>query len=586
MEQWFLTNKKADFKGIGERFHIDQVTARIIRNRDIIEDAEIRKFLSGTVEDCYDPLSMKDMDLLTDILCVKIAENAAIRVIGDYDIDGVMSSYILVTALRRCGANVSVQIPDRMKDGYGLNQNLIDEAEQADVDTILTCDNGIAAIEEIAYAKQFGMTVLVTDHHEIPYTETNGVREYLRSEADAIVNPHQKECPYPYKELCGAAVAWKMVCVLYQKLGIPEQESLEFLENVAFATVGDVMELTDENRILVREGLKRIHHTKNVGMRALIAQCGLEPEEIEAYHFGFVIGPCINASGRLDTAKRALSLLLETDEKKAVQTANELVVLNAERKDMTAEGVENARKICEEEGYDKDKVIVLYLPEVHESIAGIIAGRIREAYYRPVFVLTKSEEGVKGSGRSIEGYSMYDEMCKCSELFTRFGGHPMAAGLSMNESDVAVFRKRINELAELSDEELTPKVKIDVPMPMDYVTKDLVREFSLLQPFGKGNPKPVFADRNVRISRMWTVGKTRKIWKMTLITQSGRPVPGIYFGDPDQFMDDISTWFGADELDAAMHGRSNAITLSIVYFPKINSYRGEESLQFEIQYYQ
>lgn len=586
MEQWFLTNKKADFKGIGERFHIDQVTARIIRNRDIIEDAEIRKFLSGTVEDCYDPLSMKDMDLLTDILCVKIAENAAIRVIGDYDIDGVMSSYILVTALRRCGANVSVQIPDRMKDGYGLNRNLIDEAEQADVDTILTCDNGIAAIEEIAYAKQFGMTVLVTDHHEIPYTETNGVREYLRSEADAIVNPHQKECPYPYKELCGAAVAWKMVCVLYQKLGIPEQESLEFLENVAFATVGDVMELTDENRILVREGLKRIHHTKNVGMRALIAQCGLEPEEIEAYHFGFVIGPCINASGRLDTAKRALSLLLETDEKKAVQTANELVVLNAERKDMTAEGVENARKICEEEGYDKDKVIVLYLPEVHESIAGIIAGRIREAYYRPVFVLTKSEEGVKGSGRSIEGYSMYDEMCKCSELFTRFGGHPMAAGLSMNESDVDVFRKRINELAELSDEELTPKVKIDVPMPMDYVTKDLVREFSLLQPFGKGNPKPVFADRNVRISRMWTVGKTRKIWKMTLLTQSGRPVSGIYFGDPDQFMDDISTRFGADELDAAMHGRSNAITLSIVYFPKINSYRGEESLQFEIQYYQ
>ncbi|MCI5517427.1 MAG: single-stranded-DNA-specific exonuclease RecJ [Roseburia sp.] len=586
MEQWFLTNKKADFKGIGERFHIDQVTARIIRNRDIIEDADIRKFLSGTVEDCYDPLSMKDMDLLTDILCVKIAENAAIRVIGDYDIDGVMSSYILVTALRRCGANVSVQIPDRMKDGYGLNRNLIDEAEQAGVDTILTCDNGIAAIEEIAYAKQFGMTVLVTDHHEIPYTEINGVREYLTSEADAIVNPHQKECPYPYKELCGAAVAWKMVCVLYQKLGIPEKESLDFLENVAFATVGDVMELTDENRILVREGLKWIHHTKNVGMRALIAQCGLEPEEIEVYHFGFVIGPCINASGRLDTAKRALSLLLETDEKKAVQTANELVVLNAERKDMTAEGVENARKICEEEGYSKDKVIVLYLPEVHESIAGIIAGRIREAYYRPVFVLTKSEEGVKGSGRSIEGYSMYEEMCKCSELFTRFGGHPMAAGLSMNESDVDVFRKRINELAELPEEDLIPKVKIDVPMPMDYVTKDLVREFSLLQPFGKGNPKPVFADRNVRISRMWTVGKTRKIWKMTLITQSGRPVPGIYFGDPDQFMDDISNRFGADELDAAMHGRSNAITLSIVYFPKINSYRGEESLQFEIQYYQ
>lgn len=585
MEQWFLTNKKADFKGIGDRFHIDQVTARIIRNRDIIEDTDIRKFLSGTVEDCYDPLSMKDMDLLTDILCVKIAENASIRVIGDYDIDGVMSSYILVTALRRCGANVSAQIPDRMKDGYGLNRNLIDEAEQAGIDTILTCDNGIAAIEEIAYAKQLGMTVLVTDHHEIPYTENDGVREYIRSEADAIVNPHQRECKYPYKELCGAAVAWKMVCVLYHKLGVPETESLDFLENVAFATVGDVMELTDENRILVREGIKRIHHTKNIGMKALIAQCGLEPEEIEAYHFGFVIGPCINASGRLDTAQRALRLLLEKDEQAAVQTANELVTLNAERKDMTAEGVETAMQLCEKEGYKKDKVLVLYLPDVHESIAGIIAGRIREAYYRPVFVLTKSEDGVKGSGRSIEGYSMYEEMCKCREFFTKFGGHPMAAGLSMDESLVDSFRKRINELAELSEEDLVPKVKIDVPMPMDYVTKDLVREFTLLQPFGKGNPKPVFADRSVGISRMWTVGKTRKIWKMTLVTQSGRPVSGIYFGDPEQFMDDIRTRFGEEQLDAAMHGKENEIHISIVYYPKINSYRGEESLQFEIQYY-
>lgn len=585
MQQWFEIQKGADFGAIGRRYGINPVTARIIRNREVTEDEDIRRFLFGTVEDLYDPMLMKDVDLLTDLLCVKITEQAKIRVIGDYDIDGVMSSYIFVTALKRCGADVSVQIPDRMKDGYGLNRHLIGQAKADGIDTILTCDNGIAAIDEIAYAEELGMTVLVTDHHEIPYVEEDGVRVYRKVCADAVVNPHQKDCTYPYKNLCGAGVAWKVVCVLYRKLGIPQEETLDFLENAAFATVGDVMDLTDENRILVKEGLKRIHNTKNTGMRALISQCGLKPEEISAYHFGFVLGPCINASGRLETAKLALSLLLEQDEKEAEQIARELVDLNERRKEMTASGVEEAKQLYEEYGYEKDRVLVLYLPDVHESIAGIIAGRIRECYYRPVFVLTDAEDGVKGSGRSIESYSMYEQMCRCQELFTKFGGHPMAAGLSLPKENVELFRKRINELCTLSDKELIPKIRIDVPMPMDYVSMDLVREFALLEPFGKGNAKPVFADRGIRIKRLYSVGKMRRIWKMTLVTAGGNEVSGIYFGDPEEFLSDLTEGFGSQAVEDALRGADNPILLSVIYYPRINTYRMEESLQFEIQYY-
>lgn len=585
MQQWFEIQKGADFGAIGRRYGINPVTARIIRNREVTEDEDIRRFLFGTVEDLYDPMLMKDMDLLTDLLCVKITEQAKIRVIGDYDIDGVMSSYIFVTALKRCGADVSVQIPDRMKDGYGLNRHLIGQAKADGIDTILTCDNGIAAIDEIAYAEELGMTVLVTDHHEIPYVEEDGVRVYRKVCADAVVNPHQKDCSYPYKNLCGAGVAWKVVCVLYRKLGIPQEEALDFLENAAFATVGDVMDLTDENRILVKEGLKRIHNTKNTGMRALISQCGLKPEEISAYHFGFVLGPCINASGRLETAKLALSLLLEQDEKEAEQIARELVDLNERRKEMTASGVEEAKQLYEEYGYEKDRVLVLYLPDVHESIAGIIAGRIRECYYRPVFVLTDAEDGVKGSGRSIEDYSMYEQMCRCQELFTKFGGHPMAAGLSLPKENVELFRQRINELCTLSDKELIPKIRIDVPMPMDYVSMDLVREFALLEPFGKGNAKPVFADRGIRMKRLYSVGKMRRIWKMTLVTAGGNEVSGIYFGDPEEFLSDLTEGFGSQAVEDALRGADNPILLSVIYYPRINTYRMEESLQFEIQYY-
>lgn len=586
MQQWLVINKKADFKAIGEKYHIDQVTARIIRNRDVVEEEDIRMYLRGDIRDLHNPHLLKDADKLAEILVHKIRDKKTIRIIGDYDIDGVMSTYILKTALERCGAVVSIRIPDRIHDGYGLNIKLIDKAHEDGIDTILTCDNGIAAINEIAHARELGMTVLVTDHHEIPFEDIDGERRYKRSEAHAIVNPHQIECAYPYKNLCGAAVAWKVVCLLYESLGISFEEAEEFLENVAFATVGDIMSLTGENRIIVKEGIKRIHRTTNVGMRALIAQCGLEREQIDAFHFGFVLGPCINASGRLDTAKRAIELFFQTDYDRAAAVANELVVLNTERKDLTKAGVEDAIAFCEEHGCDKDNVLVIYLPNVHESIAGIIAGRIREKYYKPVFVLTKSEDGVKGSGRSIEEYSMYEEMCKCQDLFTKFGGHPMAAGLSLPEENIAIFRERINALATLTEADLTPKVRIDVPMPLDYVTRELVHELGILAPFGKDNAKPVFADKDISIKRLMIMGKNRNVIKLSMITANGTPATGIYFGDVEGFLTYIENKFGKEQLEAAKNGIPNNIRLALVYFPKINSFRGVDELQFEIQLFQ
>lgn len=585
MQQWMVINKGADFKGIGNKFHIDPVTARIIRNREVIGDEEIQSFLAGTLQELPDVHLMQDLDLLVEVLDEKIKEKAKIRIIGDYDIDGVTSSYILYCALTRCGAIVDVAIPNRITDGYGLNRNLITEAFESGVDTILTCDNGIAAIEEIAYAKEMGMTVLVTDHHEIPFKDVDGERIYLRSEADAVVNPHQKTCAFPYKNLCGAGVAWAVIVALYEKDGIEQIEAEDLLEFVAFATVGDIMSLTGLNRILVREGLKRIHHTTNIGMRALISQCGLLPEQIDTYHFGFVLGPCINAAGRLDTARRALRLFISEKPEEAAEIADELVVLNEERKEMTRQGVEEAKQLVEEGGYENDPVLILYLPDVHESIAGIIAGRIREYYYRPTFILTKAEDGVKGSGRSTEEYSMYEQMCKCSDLLTKFGGHPMAAGLSLSEENVEAFRKQMNENCPFRAEEIVQTIHIDVPMPVDYVTNALVEEFSILAPFGKDNPKPVFADRNLKISRMWIIGKNQNVLRMTLISEQGRPLSAIYFGDIETMQTYLVEQYGKQEVEKAFHGRENSMQISIVYSPKINTYRDSETLQFEIQYY-
>lgn len=585
MEKWFVIQKGADFNKLAGQFHISPVTARIIRNRGVIGEKAVDRYLNGGLQDLYNPHLLKDADLLTDILIRKIKEQKSIRIIGDYDIDGVMSTYILHQGIRRCGGRVDTRIPDRVKDGYGINDRLIGQAKEAQIDTIITCDNGIAAIDEIAHAKALGMTVLVTDHHEIPYSEEGGKRIYKKSAADAIVNPKQKDCPYPYKELCGAAVAFKVIQLLYEKCSVPREEAWEFLENAAFATVGDVMDLTDENRILVKEGLKRIRHTKNKGMRALILQNKLEFDSINAYHFGFVLGPCINASGRLETAKIALSLFLQEDERKAAEIAAQLVELNAQRKDMTAEGVELAMEAVEK-GDVGEKVMVIYLPKVHESLAGIIAGRIREMYHRPTLVLTKSEEGVKGSGRSIEAYSMYEELCKCKEFFSKFGGHPMAAGISMAEKDIEAFRQKINVCCELTDEDFIPKIKIDVPVPAGYPDVSFVRELDLLEPFGKGNIKPQFADKNIGIEHMYIVGKNRNVLKLQLRTESGGRISAVYFGDVEKFLACYREKFGEPEVERALCGRENDIRMSIVYYPEIDAYQGRENVRLVIKNYQ
>lgn len=585
MEKWYEIKKGADFQAIAERFGISPVTARLIRNRGVIGDAAIDKYLNGTCRDLYDPHLLYESEKLVCILSEKIRQGRPIRIIGDYDIDGVMSTYILYQGITRCGGSVSCAIPDRMRDGYGINEHLIDAAYEEGMDTIITCDNGIAAINEIAHAKELGMTVLVTDHHEIPYVEEQGVRRYLRSAADAIVNPKQQECSYPYKGLCGATVAWKIIQLLYEKFCIDAEEAFAFLEFVAFATVGDVMELTDENRILVREGLKRLHRTANLGMRALILQNQLTPEQITSYHIGFVLGPCVNASGRLETAKIALNLFLQKNEMDAGKIAKELVELNAQRKSMTADGVELAKQIVDE-GTAGEKVLVIYLPGVHESLAGIIAGRIRESYHKPVFVLTDGEEGVKGSGRSTEAYSMYDEMCKCRECFSKFGGHPMAAGLSLPEENVDKFREKINACANLTEDDLIPKIKIDIPMPAAYADAGLIREFAVLEPFGKANIKPQFADKNLSITKAFVVGKNQNVLRLNLVTAAGEAVSAVYFGDIEAFKAYYAEKYGSAEVEKAFRGQINKLRIMIVYYPEINEYNGVESVQVIIRNYQ
>lgn len=579
MEKWIEIRKGGNFMEMAKKYGIDPLIARIIRNRDIIDEKEITEYLYGGKEALHNPHLLKDVDKAAGIIAEGIAEKKAMRIIGDYDIDGVNATYILLDGIRRCGGNVDAAIPDRMKDGYGINEHLIEQALSDGKELLITCDNGIAAINEINFAKEKGMTVVVTDHHEIPYRNTEQGKEFLRSNADAIVNPKQADCPYPCKGICGAVVAWKLVQVLYERMDIPVEEADIFIENAGFATVGDVMDLTGENRILVKLGLKALEHTKNPGMKALIAKNKLSDKPLSAYHIGFVLGPCINASGRLDTAKRSLELLLERDEVKASALAGELVELNESRKYMTQQETQKALEQIEKEGREKDKVLVVYLPECHESLAGIIAGRIREAYQRPVFVLTRGEEGVKGSGRSIEAYSMFDKMTEVAELFTKYGGHPMAAGLSMREEDIDKLREQLNQKAELSEEDMAEVVRLDAVLPMSYFTVDTIRQLSVLEPCGKSNTRPVFADRNIRITRANIVGVNRNVLKLHLLDSKGNPVAGVYFGEVEKFLTFLSEKFGSEEVDAAMHGKENSIQFAAVYEPAVDTYSGRESVQ-------
>lgn len=584
MAKWMLYNKRADFVSIAQKFHIDPLIAKVLRNKDLTTDEQINRYLNGGINDLYDPHRMKDMDKGVSVIIEKINHKKKIRVVNDYDVDGVASGHILYSALKRCGADVSIRVPDRIKDGYGLNRNIIEEAHTDGIDTIITCDNGIAALEEIAYAKEFGMTIVVTDHHSIPFEkDENGKIRYLKSVADAIINPHQIDCGYPYDGLCGAAVAWKFICVLYEKLGIAKGEAYDMIEFVAFATVADVMELTDENRILVKLGLKKINTgmCSNTGLKLLIEENSLQPDQVSAYHFGFVLGPCVNASGRLETAKIALRLFQEADTDKARKIAKRLIELNEERKALTLEGVEAAEEQIKKFHMEKDKVLVIYLPDVHESLAGIIAGRIRETYYRPVFVLTKGENGVKGSGRSIEEYSMFEEMNKCKEFLDGFGGHPMAAGLSLQAENIGSFRSALNEKTTLTDVDLVEKIHIDAAMPLSYVSMPLVMELDYLAPFGKGNEKPKFAEKDVEFAAIKVIGKNKNVLKIRL-KENNVWYTAVSFGTVDQFEALCLQKYGKDAFLDLVEGKGH-YKFSILYEPEIDSYNGRDSLQFIIR---
>lgn len=569
MEKWMVYNKKADFQKIGSEFGIDPVIARLIRNRDIQDMKEIRSYLYGTLAEIPSPWKMKDMERAVQILQKKITQKKKIRIIGDYDIDGVTATCILLKGLKRLNANVDTYIPDRVKDGYGMHEQLIDKALEDGIDTILTCDNGIAAAAEIEYAKKEGLTVIVTDHHDIPFRDTEDGRIWIIPKADAVVNPKQNDCLYPNKNICGAVVAWKLIWALYERLGIDSDEIWDFLELAAIATVGDVMDLQGENRIIVKEGLKKLSSTSFEGLKALICVNNLEGAEITAYHVGFVIGPCINASGRLDTAARSLELLLADNMEDAMKLADDLYDLNQSRKAMTEQGKGQAIQSIEENNLGKDRVLVVYLPDCHESLAGIIAGRIREAYNKPVFVLTKGSDGVKGSGRSIEAYSMYEELVKCSDLLMQFGGHPMAAGLSMEEKNVELFRRRLNDNCTLTEQDLIPKIMIDVPMPISYLSKKLTEQLKVLEPFGKGNSKPLFAQKNLRAVGIRVFGRNRNVAKMLLIDGNGIKMDAVYFGEAQEFVDFVQA-----------HD-----TISITYYPEINVFQGRENLQVVIKNY-
>ena len=564
--KWMVYAKKADFKQIASEYGIDQVLARIIRNRDICGSKDIDMYLNGNLNDIHNPHSMKDADKFVDIITKKIEEHKPVRIIGDYDIDGICSIYILFCGLKAAGADVDYVVPHRINDGYGINEHLIDNAINEGIDTIVTCDNGIAAYNQVRYAKDNGITMIVTDHHDVPFEIKDDKKVYIVPPADAVINPKQADCDYPFKLLCGAGVAYKLISLLYDRLGLDKKELEDYIEFMAIATVGDIVDLIDENRIVVKYGLKHIAHTKNTGLRALIEECQLDINNISSYHIGFVIGPCLNASGRLDTARQAIELMLCKDNEKAHNMAKELIALNNERKSMTEQETQKAIELVENTGLLKDRVLVIYLKDCHESIAGIIAGRIKERYYRPTFVITHAEDGAKGSGRSIEGYNMYEEINKCKNVLTKYGGHPMAAGLSLAISDIDIFRKMLNDNAILTDEDLIPKMWIDVPMPVSYANIRLVNQLKLLEPFGKGNEKPVFADRNLYVKTASVIGKNKNVLRCQLETEDGTYVPAVQFGINN--IDDIPR--------AGMR-------ISIIYYPDINTFNGIMSLQIIIK---
>ena len=581
-EKWLLRNKKVDLKAMSEKYKISQLLCKLMVNRDIIDENIINSYINPVYKYLHSPKTMKDVVIAVDIIKRKIQENKKIRIIGDYDVDGIISVFILYTALKKCGANVDYEIPDRIKDGYGINENIVKVAYDEGVDTIITCDNGISAIDQIQYAKDLGLTVIVTDHHDVPFIEEDGVRTFLSSQADAIINPKQIECEYKFKSICGAGVAFKLMEALYEEIGMDKEECYKLIEFVAIATVCDVVDLIDENRIFVKNGLEMLNNSKNIGINALKKACGLEDKEITAYHLGFVIGPCLNASGRLDSAKKGLELLLMEDDEEAKNLAQEIVDLNDARKNMTKEGVDRAVNIIDSTDINNDKILVVYIPDIHESLAGIVAGRVKEKYNKPTIILTKSEEGVKGSARSIEEYNMFEGLLACKELLDKFGGHPMAAGLSLQEDKVDELRKALNNKCELTDEDLTRKIMIDSSLPLEYLNLHLIEELNVLEPFGKGNSKPVFGVRDAKITKAILLGKDKNVLKLKLLTNNNITIDAMIFNDLENFESKIIEKYGNEGLDNLYNKSNNNISMDFTFYPSINEWNGNKSIQIVV----
>ena len=592
-EKWIVHSKKADFDGFAKALGVSPIVARIMRNKDLESIEAQKRFLDNSLENMHNPSLMKDMDKAIDIIILKIEEGKHIRVIGDYDIDGICSTYILVKGLQGVGAFVSYDIPDRILDGYGINENLIKKAYDEGVDTIVTCDNGIAALDQIKYAKDLGMTVIVTDHHEVPYVrdEVTGDIIYKRVQGDAVVNPKQPDCDYPFKLLCGGAIAYKVIECLYEKLNVEnKKEKIEyFIEYAAIATIGDVVDLVGENRIIAANGLERLKTTPNIGLDKLMNMCGINRERLSSYHIGFVVGPCLNATGRLESAKKGIELLMCEDFYEAEKLAGELIELNGTRKAMTEEGVKEAIAMCE--NMADSRVLVVYLPRIHESIAGIIAGRVREHFNKPVFVVTNSadeneESLIKGSGRSIPGYNMFEALIECDEYLLKYGGHEMAAGLSLNKEKINDFAKALNDKCKLAEEDFVRKVWIDVPMPLAYATEELINQLSLLEPFGKGNEKPVFATKNVKVKSLKVMGANQNMCKLSVLDDSGKVVDALVFSSIyPAFMEFLNDKFGEEQIRKAKMNIPNDIVLSIIYYPDINEYNGRRSVQIIVNNY-
>ena len=581
-EKWLLRNRKVDLKAMSEKYKISQLLSKLMVNRDIIDENIINSYINPVYKYLHSPKTMKDVVIAVDIIKRKIQENKKIRIIGDYDVDGIISVFILYTALKKCGANVDYEIPDRIKDGYGINENIVKVAYDEGVDTIITCDNGISAIDQIQYAKDLGLTVIVTDHHDVPFIEEDGVRTFLSSQADAIINPKQIECEYKFKSICGAGVAFKLMEALYEEIGMDKEECYKLIEFVAIATVCDVVDLIDENRIFVKNGLEMLNNSKNIGINALKKACGLEDKEITAYHLGFVIGPCLNASGRLDSAKKGLELLLMEDDEEAKNLAQEIVDLNDARKNMTKEGVDRAINIIDSTDINNDKILVVYIPDIHESLAGIVAGRVKEQYNKPTIILTKSEEGVKGSARSIEEYNMFEGLLACKELLDKFGGHPMAAGLSLQEDKVDELRIALNNKCELTDEDLTRKIMIDSSLPLEYLNLHLIEELNVLEPFGKGNSKPVFGVRDAKITKAMLLGKDKNVLKLKLLTNNNITIDAMIFNDLENFESKIIEKYGNEELDNLYNKSNNNIPMDFTFYPSINEWNGNKSIQIVV----